>query len=75
MLETSSKDDKNISVRWYDGRYTRWKPSRERKDGAYVPWIDSISGSQVIVNFTVPTIETFKLIINTSVKNISKNVK
>ena len=34
---------------------------KEKVELNYVPWIDSISGSQVILNFTVPTIETFKL--------------
>ena len=62
VLETKQKTDDVIQVRWYDGKYTRrWKPSRERKSGEYVPWIDNVSGKQVLLNFKITTIEEFKL--------------
>ena len=51
-----------IQVRWYDGTYCRkWKPSRQRLNGDYVPWIDTIDGGQVLLNFIVPIIEEFRL--------------
>ena len=62
VLVAGAKDDSNIEVRWYDGTYCRkWKPSRQRPNGDYVPWIDRIHGGQVVLNFTVPTIEEFRL--------------
>ena len=51
VLSVSGDD---IEVRWYDGKYSRkWKPSRERKDGEYIPWIDVISKKYIILNFRV----------------------
>jgi hypothetical protein len=49
-----SYNQTNIEVRWYDGKYKRrWKPSRERKEGQYVPWIDNIHPDYVLLKFTI----------------------
>ena len=62
VLVAGGKDDSHIQVRWYDGIYFRKrKPSRQRLSGDYVPCIDTIHGGQVLLNFTIPTIEEFCL--------------
>ena len=52
----------DIEIRWYDGTYRRkWRASRERKNGQYIPWVSHVKGSQVLLNFTMEVIEEFRL--------------
>ena len=63
VLVAGGKGNSHIQVRWYDGTCCRkWKASKQRLYGDYVPWIDTIYGGQVLLYFTVPTIEQFRLL-------------
>ena len=54
-------NEEKIEVRWYDGTYKRkWKPSRQRINGEYIPWIDYVQKSQILLNFTA-ALEEFYL--------------
>ena len=54
---------KELEVRWYDGTYHRkWKPSRKRHNGEYIPWIDTVLKSSILLQFKVlASAEEFKL--------------
>ena len=48
----------SIQVRWYHGTYKRkWKASLQRHNGEYVPWVDNIGKTKVLLNLTAPVEE------------------
>ena len=54
-------NEEKIEVRWYDGTYKRkWKPSRQRINGEYIPWKDHVQKIQILLNFTA-ALEEFLL--------------